>query len=384
MAKYQRVGPSDVKLGEPLPFAVYDDSGILLLNAGYSVKIRRHLEILLDRGIYYQADARPVVASRPRAADAQAEETNTFLILDTSKIRMQRLLELVRSGRAREGFVDRIEDIALTIQEACSHDTDAALANLHLDYDTSYAIVHQMQAAVLCEIVGRKLGVGEDARLTLVKAALTHDIGLIDIQDELDKQLTPLTDEQKNRVRHHPRTGAKVLRELGVREAGWLDAVEHHHERLDGSGYPDGLMDADIAAPTRVLAIADIYSAMIRDRPYRKAMVTNAAMRELLLEQGNKTDNRLIHLMIKEVGVFPPGAIVQLTNKEISVVKQRQDNNVFPIVYSFVKPTGMPMLTPMRRETSNPEHKIEGIVSFATHRGSIAVIRGLWTGTTMA
>jgi hypothetical protein len=101
-------------------------------------------------------------------------------------------------------------------------------------------------------------------------------------------------------------------------------------------------------------------------------------MRSMLLEQGNKTDSRLIQMMIKEVGVFPPGAIVQLSNKEIAVVKLRQENSACPIVFSFIRDTGMPMLSPMRRETSKDCFNIEGIVPFSKYRGSIAIIRGLW------
>jgi len=83
-------------------------------------------------------------------------------------------------------------------------------------------------------------------------------------------------------------------------------------------------------------------------------------------------------LLIKDVGVFPPGALVQLVNKEISVVKQRHENSVCPTVYSFIRSTGMPMISLLKRETASPEHKVENIVPFSSYRRSIAVIRGLW------
>ena len=127
-----------------------------------------------------------------------------------------------------------------------------------------------------------------------------------------------------------------------------------------------------------MLAIADIYSAMVRDRPYRKAMVSGEAMRKLMLEQGQKTDSRLIHMMIKEIGVFPPGAIVRLANGEIAVVKKRTENSASPIVCAFIKPDGMPMLTPLQRDTANDKYRVEGIVPFSNYRGSVVVLRSLW------
>lgn len=389
MSAFQSVHKADIQLGEPLPYSVYDKTGTLLLRAGFKINIQRHLDVLLEKGLYCtQEDAaaragavvangkRPIVASREFEAATEAE--NTFLTLDTAKLRLQRLFENYRLGRGREDFLSRIEDIALTVQEACTHDTDAALANLHLDYDNSYAIVHHMQAAVLCELIGKSTGVKEESRLTLIKAALTHDLGLIDIQDGLDRQTAPLTAAQKERIASHPLDSARLLEELGVNDPVWIDAVRHHHERLDGSGYPDHIANDAVRIPTRILAIADIYSAMVRDRPYRKAMVSKEAMRNLLLEQGNKTDQRLIQMMIKEIGVFPPGAIVKLVNGEIGVVKLRQENSAFPIVYAFCRQNGMPMLNPLKRETIKAEYNVDGIVPFSNYRSCIAVIRNLW------
>jgi hypothetical protein len=84
--------------------------------------------------------------------------------------------------------------------------------------------------------------------------------------------------------------------------------------------------------------------------------------------------------MIKELGVFPPGAIVRLVNNEIAVVKERQENSAYPVVYSFVKPDGMPMLTPIRRETLKADYNVDGIVPFSQYRGCISLIRSLWSG----
>lgn len=377
MANYQKLSINDIKLGQPLPYSVYDKAGILLLKTGCSINVERHLAILIANGLYFMPDASIARPSSPEP-DAQKEEVNTFLLLDSAKVKLQRLFEQFREGRLRDDFISRIDALAITVQEACSLDTDAALANLHLDYETSYTVVHHMQAAILCEILGNKLKIKGEARLSLIKAALTHDMALLDIQDSLDQQTTPLDSHQKERIRAHPQSSARILRELGVTDATWLNAVEYHHERLDGSGYAEALSGDSIKIPTRILAVADIYSAMIRDRPYRRAMVSSEAMRRLLLEQGQKADLRFIQLLIKEIGVFPPGALVQLANKEISVVKQRHQNSVCPTVYSFIRSTGMPMISPLKRETENPEHKVENIVPFSSYRRSISVIRGLW------
>jgi HD-GYP domain-containing protein (c-di-GMP phosphodiesterase class II) len=378
-SNFRRVNPADLRLGEPLPYAIYDSAGMLLLQAGFIVNTQKQIDVLIANGSYKRSEAGDEQRVRPAPRPSVAtEERNSFEMLELLKIRMKRIFDHHRAGSVDADFMSRIEGIALTIQEACTHDTDAALANLHLDYDSSYAVVHHLQAAILCELVGRKLGIRDEVRLPLVKAGLTHDIGLLDIQDILDRQLAPLTPLQRERIERHPVDSERILYELGATEPAWLEPVRHHHERLDGSGYPDGCSGEAIPMPTRMLAIADIYSAMVRDRPYRKAMVSGEAMRKLMLEQGAQTDSRLIQLMIKEIGVFPPGAIVRLASGEIAVVKKRMANSTCPQVCAFVKPTGMPMLSPVSRDTASPGFAIEGMVPFSNYRGSIAVIRSLW------
>ncbi|NMG31686.1 HD-GYP domain-containing protein [Aromatoleum evansii] len=375
---FERVSPTDIRLGEPLPYAVYDGSGMLLLQAGFVINTAKQRDVLIANGCFISNAAHPKPAHPPLPVASVSEEHSSFEMFDLLKLRLKRTFDLYKHGHLGDEFVPRIEGIALTIQEACTHDTDSALANLHLDYDSSYAVIHHLQAAMLCELIGKKLGVPDESRLPLIKAGLTHDIGLLDIQDTLDRQVEPLTPLQRERINRHPIDSETILAGLGVREKTWLDPVRHHHERLDGTGYPDGSAGEAISLPTRVLAIADIYSAMVRDRPYRKAMVSTEAMRKLMLEQGSATDSRLIGMMIKEIGVFPPGATVRLANGEIAVVKKRTTNTACPLVFSFVRADGMPMLTPVQRETAHEGCRIEGMVPFSSHRGSVVVLRGLW------
>lgn len=383
MTHLLKLGRGAIKIGEPLPFPVFDQHGNLLLREGFRVNLQRTLDALIQHGWHPRApESQPAATARrlPGSAAPSApptEQVGTYELMELIKSRLQRAFTQLREGRS-EGFLTRIEGIALTLQEACTHDTDSALASLHLDYDTAYTVLHPLQAAILCELVGKKLNVGDDARLILVQAALTHDLALLDIQDELDRQLAPLTEAQRELVQSHPADTVALLKQLGVADAVWLKAVGQHHERLDGSGYPSGLGGDQLAAPTRILIIADIYSAMIRHRPYRKALVSTDAMRQLLTGQGEKTDSRLTQLMIKELGVFPPGALVRLASGEIAMVKERIANTASPIAYAFVRPDGMPMTVPVRRETARPEFQVQGLVPVDQYRGAARMLRGLW------
>jgi len=376
MANLVKVPPSLIRLDEPIPYSIYDDKGTLLLMAGFTIQKQSHLDFLLEKGFYYDRRTNPL---RPKVRPLiKLEEHDSFDMLDQLKLRLTRLLHNLSRRRGGEYFVAQVEDIALTLMGACAHSNNPALACLHLDFHSSYGIVHHLKTAVLCELIGKKLGIGDAARKTLVQAALTHDLGLIDIQDILDRQTQPMTAQQVERIRSHPADSCRLLEQNGVRDPTWLDTVLHHHERIDGSGYPNQLAEDAIKLPARVLAVADVYSAMIRARPHRKAWRSQDAMRTIMLEEDTKIDWRIVQAMIKAVGMFPPGAIVKLVTGKIGVVKEPTQHIACPIVYSFMRPDGTPMLTPIYRDTSDSQHSVCDIVLFLEYRRYIPLIRGLW------
>lgn len=377
MPSFQKIEEGDIQVGVPLERTVYDKNGTLLIKAGGAISSAQQLSILLDKEIFFVVDQ----DKTPRKSTYvdEVDETSPFSILDSNKGKLARIFDLMRQGKSHDDFLSRIRNIATYVQKACELDPDAALANLHLDLDAPYAVVHHLQAAVLCELSGKKLGVKDDSRRKLVKAALTSDIDLMDIQHVLDKQSIPLSDKHMLRIQNHPKSSVEKLKELGVSDKNWLDAIEHHHERLDGSGYASRLSGNAIGIPARLLAITDIYSAMIRDRANRKAILPKDALRKLMLEHKGKIDERLTQVLIKEIGIFPPGVIVQLANQETAVVKKRGEDGLHPLVYAFIDAEGMPLRAPYVCDTKKPEYQIKGMLQTADYRASMPVLRGFWT-----
>lgn len=377
MPSFQKIEEGDIEVGAPLQRPVYDKHGTLLIKVGGTIASAQQLSILLDKEIFFVADQDKAPDSTPAAEDDDGE-TSVFAILDAAKEKLKRIFDLLRQGRTHDDFVARIKNIAAAVQRACALDADAALANLQLELDAPYAVVHHLQAAILCELTGRKLGVKDESRRKLVKAALTRDIDLMDIQHVLDKQTIPLSDKHLERIQKHPTSSTARLRELGVSDKSWLDAVDHHHERLDGSGYPAHLSGNAIGIPARLLAITDIYSAMIRDRANRRAILPKDALRKLMLEHKGKIDERLTQVLIKEIGIYPPGVMVQLANKEIAVVKGQGNDALHPVVYAFIDAAGMPLRNPSACDTTRPEFQVKGMVPTADFRASIPALRAIW------
>jgi len=130
---------------------------------------------------------------------------------------------------------------------------------------------------------------------------LLHDVGKIAIPDRILWKPGQLTPDEWAIVRGHPSTGEALIRNMpGLDEVPELIAA--HHERFDGKGYPKGLAGADIPLLARILAVADAYSAMISDRPYRRALTKEEALAELRREAGTHFDPGVVAAFIQYVG----------------------------------------------------------------------------------
>jgi diguanylate cyclase (GGDEF)-like protein len=155
---------------------------------------------------------------------------------------------------------------------------------------SDHVVVHALD-------LGQALGLDRDSLETLRLAAMLHDVGKIGIRPRLLRKSAPLTPEETTAVRRHVDLGEAIIRDL-PRVAGVLEAVHAHHERHDGSGYPVGLAGEDIPLLARILAVADAYSAMVVDRPYRKKLSPEQAEAELARVAGSQLDPELVELFV--------------------------------------------------------------------------------------
>lgn len=145
--------------------------------------------------------------------------------------------------------------------------------------------------------IGEKLRLNKDAMERLQLAAILHDVGKIGTYEAVLDKTEKLTAEEIEMIRKHPAQGADILMPLkGLRDI--IPIMKHHHERYDGTGYPDGLAGDDIPLGARILALADVYDAMESDRPYRKGLTREAAVEELKKGAGTQFDPELVKLFV--------------------------------------------------------------------------------------
>jgi putative nucleotidyltransferase with HDIG domain len=162
-----------------------------------------------------------------------------------------------------------------------------------------YPDEHAIAVAECSLLIADQLAVAADVRQTIARGALLHDVGKLRVDDSILSKPGPLTRAERRRIEQHPVEGEQII--ASSVEPGVAQVVRAHHERWDGSGYPAGLAGADIPLAARVVAVADAYLAMREERPYRKRVDKQAAVRELNKCAGSQFDPVCVQALIRAV-----------------------------------------------------------------------------------
>lgn len=356
---------SDIQVGVALPWPVYDRNGLLLLKRGTVITNELQLQRMLERGRRAETTVRRDVdeAERERLRISAGKRVSPqFASVGSLAGRLAEVHSRIHHSDSH-GVAADVCTMAESLREVLWRDADATLAKLQMDSGKNNFVERHLHAAALCEVMAKAVGMPEDQRLPMLCAALTFDVGFIDMHDALAHHVGPLTVQQREALERHPVHSVHLLAACGVSDARWLDAVLHHHERADGSGYPDHLHDTQLRLGARVLAIADSYSAMIRPRCYRNALQSRAALKEIFIQRTQAIDAELAATFIKELGIFPPGSYVRLANRELGVVVRRGEVAANPVVKTLIGSDGVPLQRPILRYTHASEHAIAELVS---------------------
>jgi HD-GYP domain-containing protein (c-di-GMP phosphodiesterase class II) len=171
-----------------------------------------------------------------------------------------------------------------------------------VDNKDRYTRRHSEDVLTHCQVLAREMGLTPQEAETLSVAALLHDVGKIGVPDSILRKPGRLTDQEFAAIKHHPLMGAVIVGAVFGFEAT-LDAIRHHHERWDGEGYPYGLQGEETPLAARIMAVADAYSAMTTDRPYRKGMRPERALAVLEEGAGTQWDPGCVRAFLRAHGI---------------------------------------------------------------------------------
>jgi len=197
----------------------------------------------------------------------------------------------------------------------------------------SYTFQHAVGCSTLAASFGRHMGFNGEAIVSLAAGALLMDVGKAQLPRELLERDGPLNDMEWDLARHHVEEGGAILDAAGVTDQEVRDMVLTHHERFDGTGYPEGLAGTEIPLAGRMAAIIDTYHAMCTPRPYRPAVSQHLALRQLYQGREREFQGELVEQFQACLGVYPTGSLVELNTGEVAVVMvQNQSRRLQPRV----------------------------------------------------
>lgn len=183
-----------------------------------------------------------------------------------------------------------------------------------------YVYTHSVNVALLCGLVGKWLNYGEEAQKELKLAGLLHDIGKMKIDMEILNKPGKLTDKEFEMIKNHPLYGYDMIKGSRDISLNIKTGVLMHHERADGSGYPYGLQDDNISDYAKIIAVCDVYDAMISDRPYKKKQTPFKVMEAMFNGEFGKLDQKVLYTFLSHVVNYYIGVYVLLNTGEIGEV----------------------------------------------------------------
>ncbi|OUR68620.1 hypothetical protein A9Q80_01565 [Cycloclasticus sp. 46_83_sub15_T18] len=366
MDAIKKIKADEVTIGQSLPWPVYDSEKSLLLKEGTVVRSEKQLAVILEKGVYRGLSNDECVAEAAQLAERMKKPSNPFKMKNICAKKMQQLVAKLLSGE-EVNVQEAVGFVTEQVKEGCANHANATLAAVHLADELSYVILHPLHTAILCQLLMRRLKFTEAQQDTVIAAALLMNIGMYELQDRLFSQAEPLTEAQSREVQQHPEKSAELLKQAGMDDPHLLSIILQHHERIDGTGYPAKLAGANIHQGAKLLCLADMYAAMVTPRAYREPIRAQTALKDIFTDRGRSVDSHLSQILIREIGVYPPGSFVKLVNGDTAIVLKRAivkkgRNATAPVVACVVSPRGGLYENPAVRDSNLDMYKITGMV----------------------
>lgn len=385
-----------IQLGQPLPFVLRGADGVLLAQKGFIIRTREELANLVARGRDLCVDTDESGGSH-RAYLAQLQR---MLIADTSlgEIAALKMTATEQESRTRGGrmppdwpelqlqatqllrspsvgdFGSRFQTLHEELARHVEQTPDAtllALIYLSAQETRMYSATHALLVGCVCMVVAREMLRWPEERVQQVgRAGLSMNIAMTELQDQLAQQTHPLTAVQIAAVEDHAVRSEALLRQLGVTDPLWLEAVRCHHHRNPGPL----AKKTEAQQMARLVQRADIFGARLAPRVARMPMPVTAAMQASYYDEEHQVDE-MGAALVKTLGVYPPGAFVRLASQEVGVVVRRGTTATTPRVAVVTNRDGMPTGEPIPRETGMPPWKITGVVAFKDVRVKLPLER---------
>ena len=323
-----------------------------------------------------QADkADPIVQ---RVAVAQ-EAARAIKICAKSKQAVTSMFKEARMGKAlnSDDALPIVEEISASVMR----NPGALIGLARLKNKDDYTYMHSVAVCALMVSLARQLGLNDEQIRQAGLAGLLHDVGKMMIPLSILNKPGKLTDKEFEAVKNHPVEGHKMLLEgSGISEVA-LDVCLHHHEKMDGGGYPERLTDTQISLFAKMGAVCDVYDAITSNRPYKNGWEPAESLRKMAEWSNGHFDPVIFHAFVKVIGIYPLGSLVKLESGHLGVtVEQTAKSLLTPVVKVFFSIKSNTRIPPEMLDLSKPGCKDKIVSHENPAKWGIGDIHELWSG----
>ncbi len=293
-----------------------------------------------------------LISQAIRAKEALHDMHETKKIYEDAIVDLKTIMDDVLEGKKVTGR--RVFSIAETIVFHLKVDKDTLVSFINifgfLGETDDYLYSHSINVAILGGGIGMALEYSDSQLLNLCVACLLHDLGLLKIPEKIIKKPGKLNKDEFAQVIKHTSYGLDLLANISDMPDSVQEVITQHHERMDGTGYPEGKWGPDITESAKIVAIVEVYEAMTHPRPYRgEKIIPYEGVRQVVQDAKSAFDPRLVKKFLKFITPYPLGSFVLLNNNEIGrVVQTHEEHPLRPVVDVFFDSDGKPPDEPKR------------------------------------
>jgi len=248
------------------------------------------------------------------------------------------VMEDIRGGKMFNN--NAVKNVASNIAEITRKNRNVLTSVTKLKHHDNYTFQHSMNVSIYAASLASHLGMKQSEIEVIANAGLLHDVGKMLVPSDILNKPGKLSDEEFVIMRNHVQYGYDFLKKQNI-PTEMLRLTYEHHERYDGSGYPNGLKDEHISIEGKIGAVVDIYDAITSDRVYHKGMEPPSALKLMFKWADSHINKKVFQFFIKNIGIYPVGSLVLMSSHELGIVgKTNLNKPTDPVVLIFMNQKG--------------------------------------------
>lgn len=318
-------------------------------------------------------------AVAPARVEFGAELERAARICRQGKEAVRSMFQEARMGKAIDA--ERAAPLVRQISESVARNPGALVSLARLKTADEYTYMHSVAVCALMVALARQLGLDESSTREAGIAGLLHDLGKARVPMDVLNKPGKLTDAEFAQVRRHPQLGHQMLIEGGSAGAIALDVCLHHHEKVDGSGYPNRLAGDAISLYAKMGAVCDVYDAITSNRPYKAGWDPAESVRRMAGWTATHFDDTVFQAFVKSIGIYPVGSLVRTSSGRLAIVIEQDEHALLtPKIKAFYSIKSQVHVAPELIDLARPGTREQIVGREDPARWGFANLDELWAG----